>query len=131
MHFYKFEPRHDKTNIMGLRPVWIQTSLRIRAVFLHNTNLKQSLKQTVIHLANKIRHMFLFYIQTAYFSFHHTCIYLFIKLAKYDYISELIIKRKNCIFYCWFKENTTFNINFLNITRLFINIFCKRINGFL
>jgi hypothetical protein len=27
-----FEPRHDKTNIMGLRPAWIQTSLRIRAV---------------------------------------------------------------------------------------------------
>jgi hypothetical protein len=28
-----YEPRHDKTNIMGLRPVWIQTSLRIRAVW--------------------------------------------------------------------------------------------------
>jgi hypothetical protein len=27
-----FEPRHDKANIMGLRPAWIQTSLRIRAV---------------------------------------------------------------------------------------------------
>jgi hypothetical protein len=27
-----FEPRHNKTNIMGLRPAWIQTSLRIRAV---------------------------------------------------------------------------------------------------
>jgi hypothetical protein len=27
-----FEPRHDKTNIMGLRPAWIQTSLRIRTV---------------------------------------------------------------------------------------------------
>jgi hypothetical protein len=27
-----FEPRHDKTNIVGLRPPWIQTSLRIRAV---------------------------------------------------------------------------------------------------
>jgi hypothetical protein len=27
----KFEPRHDKTNIMGLRPAWIQTSLRIPA----------------------------------------------------------------------------------------------------
>jgi hypothetical protein len=27
-----FERRHDKTNIMGLRPAWIQTSLRIRAV---------------------------------------------------------------------------------------------------
>jgi hypothetical protein len=26
------EPRHDKTNIMDLRPAWIQTSLRIRAV---------------------------------------------------------------------------------------------------
>jgi hypothetical protein len=26
------EPRHDKTNIMGLRPAWIQTSLRIREV---------------------------------------------------------------------------------------------------
>jgi hypothetical protein len=26
------EPRHDKTNIVvGLRPAWIQTSLRIRA----------------------------------------------------------------------------------------------------
>jgi hypothetical protein len=27
-----FEPRHDKTNNMGLLPAWIQTSLRIRAV---------------------------------------------------------------------------------------------------
>jgi hypothetical protein len=27
------EPRHDKTNIVGLRPAWIQTSLRIRAVW--------------------------------------------------------------------------------------------------
>jgi hypothetical protein len=27
-----YEPHHDKTNIMGLRPAWIQTSLRIRAV---------------------------------------------------------------------------------------------------
>jgi hypothetical protein len=27
-----FEPCHDKTNIMGLRPAWIQTSLRICAV---------------------------------------------------------------------------------------------------
>jgi hypothetical protein len=27
------EPRHDKTNIMGLRPAWIQTSLRIRAIW--------------------------------------------------------------------------------------------------
>jgi hypothetical protein len=26
------EPRHDKTNIVGLRPAWIQTSLLIRAV---------------------------------------------------------------------------------------------------
>jgi hypothetical protein len=25
------EPRHDKTNIVGLRPAWINTSLRIRA----------------------------------------------------------------------------------------------------
>jgi hypothetical protein len=28
-----FEPRPDKTNIMGLQPAWIQTSLRIRAVW--------------------------------------------------------------------------------------------------
>jgi hypothetical protein len=28
-----YEPRHDKTNIMGLRPAWIQTSLRIHAVW--------------------------------------------------------------------------------------------------
>jgi hypothetical protein len=28
--FSSFEPRHVKTNIMGLRPAWIQTSLRIR-----------------------------------------------------------------------------------------------------
>jgi hypothetical protein len=28
----KYEPCHDKTNIMRLRPAWIQTSLRIRAV---------------------------------------------------------------------------------------------------
>jgi hypothetical protein len=27
------EPCHDKTNIMGLRPAWIQTSLRIHAVW--------------------------------------------------------------------------------------------------
>jgi hypothetical protein len=27
-----YEPRHDKTNVMRLRPAWIQTSLRIRAV---------------------------------------------------------------------------------------------------
>jgi hypothetical protein len=27
------EPCHDKTNIMRLRPAWIQTSLRIRAVW--------------------------------------------------------------------------------------------------
>jgi hypothetical protein len=26
------EPHHDKTNIVGLRPAWIQTSLRIHAV---------------------------------------------------------------------------------------------------
>jgi hypothetical protein len=29
---FKIEPRHDKTNVMRLRPAWIQTSLRIRAV---------------------------------------------------------------------------------------------------
>jgi hypothetical protein len=29
----KYEPRHDKTNIMGLRQAWIQTSLRIRTVW--------------------------------------------------------------------------------------------------
>jgi hypothetical protein len=28
----KNEPRHDKTIIVGLRPAWIQTGLRIRAV---------------------------------------------------------------------------------------------------
>jgi hypothetical protein len=28
-----YKPCHDKTNIMGLRPAWIQTSLRIRAVW--------------------------------------------------------------------------------------------------
>jgi hypothetical protein len=28
-----FDPPHDKTNIMGLRPAWIQTSPRIRAVW--------------------------------------------------------------------------------------------------
>jgi hypothetical protein len=28
-----YEPCHDKTNIMGLRPAWVQTSLRIRAVW--------------------------------------------------------------------------------------------------
>jgi hypothetical protein len=27
-----YEPRHDKTNIVRLRPAWIHTSLRIRAV---------------------------------------------------------------------------------------------------
>jgi hypothetical protein len=27
------KPRHDQTNIMGLRPALIQTSLRIRAVW--------------------------------------------------------------------------------------------------
>jgi hypothetical protein len=31
--FTTFEPRHDKTNIMDLRPAWIQTSLRFRAVW--------------------------------------------------------------------------------------------------
>jgi hypothetical protein len=30
---YLYEPRHDKTNKMGLRPAWIQTCLRIRAVW--------------------------------------------------------------------------------------------------
>jgi hypothetical protein len=29
-----FEPRHDKTNVMRLRPAWIQTSLPISAVWL-------------------------------------------------------------------------------------------------
>jgi hypothetical protein len=29
---YIFEPRHNKTNIMRLRPAWIQISLRINAV---------------------------------------------------------------------------------------------------
>jgi hypothetical protein len=28
----KIEPRHDKTNIVRVRPAWIQTSLQIRAV---------------------------------------------------------------------------------------------------
>jgi hypothetical protein len=28
-----YEPRHDKTNIVGVRPAWIQTSLRLRAVW--------------------------------------------------------------------------------------------------
>jgi hypothetical protein len=28
-----YEPRYDKTNKMGLRPAWTQTSLRIRAVW--------------------------------------------------------------------------------------------------
>jgi hypothetical protein len=27
-----FEPRHDNTKIVGLRPAWIQTSLRTRTV---------------------------------------------------------------------------------------------------
>jgi hypothetical protein len=27
------KPHHDKTNIMGLRPAWIQTSMRIRTVW--------------------------------------------------------------------------------------------------
>jgi hypothetical protein len=30
--YLTFEPRHDKTNVMRLRPAWIQTSLRICAV---------------------------------------------------------------------------------------------------
>jgi hypothetical protein len=29
------EPRHDKTNIVRLRPAWIQTSLRIRMLFAY------------------------------------------------------------------------------------------------
>jgi hypothetical protein len=29
---FRNEPRHDKTNIVRLRPAWIQASLRIRAV---------------------------------------------------------------------------------------------------
>jgi hypothetical protein len=29
---HKIEPCHNKTNIVRLRPAWIQTSLRIRAV---------------------------------------------------------------------------------------------------
>jgi hypothetical protein len=29
----EYEPRHDKTNIVGLRPAWIQTSLCLRAVW--------------------------------------------------------------------------------------------------
>jgi hypothetical protein len=28
-----YEPRHDETNVMHLRPAWIQTSLRIRTVW--------------------------------------------------------------------------------------------------
>jgi hypothetical protein len=31
--FSLYEPRHDKTNIMGLRPAWIQASLCIHAVW--------------------------------------------------------------------------------------------------
>jgi hypothetical protein len=31
-HTCIYEPRHDKTNIVRLRPAWIQTSLRIRVV---------------------------------------------------------------------------------------------------
>jgi hypothetical protein len=31
-HHLKYEPRHDKTNVMRLQPAWIQTSQRIRAV---------------------------------------------------------------------------------------------------
>jgi hypothetical protein len=27
-----YEPRHDKTNVMRLRPAWILTSLRIRTI---------------------------------------------------------------------------------------------------
>jgi hypothetical protein len=32
---YLFEPCHDKTNIMGLRPAWIPTSLPIRIHAVH------------------------------------------------------------------------------------------------
>jgi hypothetical protein len=31
-----YEPHHDKTNIVGLRPAWIQTSLSVRAVWSGN-----------------------------------------------------------------------------------------------
>jgi hypothetical protein len=34
---FKFEPRNDKTNIMRLRPAWIQTSLQICVVWLGST----------------------------------------------------------------------------------------------
>jgi hypothetical protein len=33
LRLYSVEPRHGKTNIMGLRPAWIQTSLRIHTVW--------------------------------------------------------------------------------------------------
>jgi hypothetical protein len=33
LYVHTYEPRHNKTNIMGLQPAWIQTSLRIRAVW--------------------------------------------------------------------------------------------------
>jgi hypothetical protein len=33
-YLVKYGPRHNKTNIMGLRPAWIQTSLRIRVGFV-------------------------------------------------------------------------------------------------
>jgi hypothetical protein len=32
-HRIRFEPRHDKTNVMRLRPAWIKTSLHICAVW--------------------------------------------------------------------------------------------------
>jgi hypothetical protein len=33
IYIKSFEPCHDKTNIMGLRPAWIHSSLRIHAVW--------------------------------------------------------------------------------------------------
>jgi hypothetical protein len=30
--FFRFEPHYDKTNIMGLRPAWFQTSLHLSAI---------------------------------------------------------------------------------------------------
>jgi hypothetical protein len=32
LFLYLYEPHHDKTNVMRLRPAWIQPSLRVRAV---------------------------------------------------------------------------------------------------
>jgi hypothetical protein len=36
-----YEPHHDKPNIMGLRPAWIQTSLRIYSVTNRGTDSEQ------------------------------------------------------------------------------------------